>query len=516
MKVTIAGGAITAVQDMRKPKSYALWRVYDVTDALYGATGDGTTNDRTAIQNCFNAARSTAPVYFPAATYFLGTHTGGPNVLDLSALGDNITIKTGGFVELLVTTGSTGSVPRIIYLSNNSNFYCDPIAFRDTAYDDAAASVTGAIAFYVQNTTPTTWGNLYFQRILAQDMLTAISFVSKTGVAPSATDRIRNVFIGEINCYHTYYGLNCQNDGDGIFVGRLNGYQCKRIYYVYGVQQHKVSIIDRNPQGSTGKCYVARQVGGLNTSDLEIQYASRDYDAGPSGSMVVMDHIDLLGGEIADIRVNVDVRDSVSSYYPVYFRNYDGSGGSVDPTTVANITRDIRLSGSCDANGLPVHVEATYSALRRMEFHQGFNFVPDQTIYNRFQFNQNARSQTPIWGADSVAPSLGNGTITYDVDIVDGIAHVSIYLAMGNTTTFGTGGWYFQPGSYICKATTIGTCLFRDAGTAFFTGVCRINVTSSSIYCFSNNNSNNVGPTVPFTWANTDELWLSIAFPISA
>jgi len=78
--VTTSGGNITAVTDYRVPRSYMLRGVLDVTDPLYGATGDGVTNDLAAIQAAIARAPGSgtggpARIFFPCGTYIIGTTT---------------------------------------------------------------------------------------------------------------------------------------------------------------------------------------------------------------------------------------------------------------------------------------------------------------------------------------------------------------------------------------------------------------------------------------------------------
>ncbi len=526
MKVTISGAAITGVQDLRVPVSFPQLGMYSVKDPLYGAVGDGVTNDKTAIQNCFDAAcyGGNKTVYFPAGSYHLGTATGGTNILNLSALGDGIAIKTSGFVELVCNTGSLNSIPRFFYLANNSHFYCDPIHFRDTGGDQTDAVVNagdqrGAVGFYIQNATPANWGDLYFTKIYATNMIAAVIIVQKSGAAATYASRIRNVRIGQIVCEECYYGFNGQNDGDNVTIGLLYNTLGRRIYYVYGVSDHTVVAHDYNGRGSTGKCYIARQVGGLNTTGINLKYRNRSHNLA-GGVLVAIDHIDLLGGEIAGITVDVDVKESSASYIPVKFRNYTGSGGSETSNPSTNYTRDIRLSGSCDANALActTTTSISYAAKRLLDFIPGYNFLPDQQIYNAFQLGQVSHAQaTPEWKGDSVDPGIGNGTILYNLDIINGMAFVSIEIDMGSTTTYGTGNWYFQVPNITASQLGLGAAFYLDAGTAIYTGTAVINAGSSSIYLYTNNGAGQgVRSTVPHTWASTDKLQFSIAFPVAA
>lgn len=480
----------------------------------YGALGDGTTNDATAIQAAFNASKR---VFFPAGTYFLGSHSGNDNIIDLSALGDDIRIHTAGKVEFLCTTTFATAVPRIFYLKGNNNFYCEPVHFRDTGF---TLTPTGAVGFYLSNlNTAVNWGNCTFESITSVDM-TASMFCVANPV--SATTRIRGVHIGTLNSYNCYYGFNCQNDGDGVTIDSLTAYQNKRPYYVYGVAGHTVSrLFNRYPRPSTGQVLIARQVGGLNTRGITVNYTCRDSAADYDTNYyhVSFQHVDLLGGEIADCTVNINIDDTAAvNYYPVSFINYTGSGGSETTGASSNYVQDIRLSGSCNAYGQDPHVVATYAARRQMRFTSGRNFLVSQELVAAFQLTQSSRANTDLqWTAVTVNPDIGNGTLRYDIDIVNGMVTLNIHLTMGSTTTYGTGGWIFDGWNpnFNCKATSLGSWYALDSGTGYYTGVAKISANSDNIFCFYSGGGDTVKSSIPHTWAVNDTLDITITFPIS-
>ena len=126
---------------------------------------------------------------------------------------------------------------------------------------------------------------------------------------------------------------------------------------------------------------------------------------------------------------------------------------------------------------------------------------------------------TPAWTSTGTAPAIGNGTIV-GASITTGPKTIDfrILITMGSTTTYGTGSYRF---SLPVTAATLGTGSgmniaghLTDTGTAVW-GVqsCRF-VTTSTIELLAPTATADarlavVAQTVPFTWANTDILFIS-------
>src|SRR3989339_1555883 len=96
----------------------------------YGATGNGTTNDATAIQNAINAAQSGDTVYFPAGTYKVNSTLILPIGISLVGVStDNVTgtIIKAGHSSVLINADSAVDIPingnqsiSYIYFNGNS------------------------------------------------------------------------------------------------------------------------------------------------------------------------------------------------------------------------------------------------------------------------------------------------------------------------------------------------------------------------------------------------------------
>lgn len=88
--------------------------IFNVQSAACGATGNGSTDDRLAIQTCINLAKANTPatVYFPPGTYFLGS-TGTIAILQISDFSTQWTINFV-FSGATLTTAQTNKP--ILYL----------------------------------------------------------------------------------------------------------------------------------------------------------------------------------------------------------------------------------------------------------------------------------------------------------------------------------------------------------------------------------------------------------------
>ena len=134
-QVTVAAGAITASLDRRVPRSYAQWRVYDITDPLFGATDDGLINDATAIQAAFNRGRR---VYIPTGTYHVGTTT-------LTVPNQTIVFGDGPTRSMIVYAGTGDGIQINNPINSSTGAY---ITLKDFAVLCSGAPVTpgGCIA----------------------------------------------------------------------------------------------------------------------------------------------------------------------------------------------------------------------------------------------------------------------------------------------------------------------------------------------------------------------------------
>ena len=123
-------------------------------------------------------------------------------------------------------------------------------------------------------------------------------------------------------------------------------------------------------------------------------------------------------------------------------------------------------------------------------------------------------SYTPTWTAASINPSIGNGTITGQYKLIGKTCFVRGNIAMGSTTTFGSGEWYVSMPFTASHADAIlMTAQLLDNGTAWYNAVINgaragFNFKSAIQYQATGGTANDVNATAPFTWASSDRfLW---------
>jgi len=122
------------------------------------------------------------------------------------------------------------------------------------------------------------------------------------------------------------------------------------------------------------------------------------------------------------------------------------------------------------------------------------------------------------WTATGVAPAIGNGTITARYCQIGKTVTYQIHLDPGNTTTFGTGAWFFNaPVAPTANAQdlAVGSAHCLDSGTGYFAGVTKFSGTS--LYAVGSGESDGTqwGQNSPMTWVDADSGSFSIIYEVA-
>lgn len=118
---------------------------------------------------------------------------------------------------------------------------------------------------------------------------------------------------------------------------------------------------------------------------------------------------------------------------------------------------------------------------------------------------------TPTWTAATSNPTIGNGTISGSYQLRGKFLIWRVELTMGSTTTFGSGGYRFSTPATLASSRLatngFGIC-FDNSATSFYP--MQIYKQATTTTAFVDAGSGSVGgPTVPFTFATSDEIWFT-------
>ncbi|MER6098333.1 hypothetical protein ABT154_21245 [Streptomyces sp. NPDC001728] len=127
------------------------------------------------------------------------------------------------------------------------------------------------------------------------------------------------------------------------------------------------------------------------------------------------------------------------------------------------------------------------------------------------------QTYTPTWTAATTNPVLGNGSIVGRYKRIGKTVHLQIDLAMGSTTTYGSGAWSVTLPLVAAAASgsRIGTA--QALGGTRFQGQVVISSAASGTSAFfpasaSVSNLSSVASNVPFAWASGNELRITVTY----
>ena len=121
---------------------------------------------------------------------------------------------------------------------------------------------------------------------------------------------------------------------------------------------------------------------------------------------------------------------------------------------------------------------------------------------------------TPVWTAASSNPVIGNGTIVGYYKLIGKTCFVRGNVAMGSTTTFGSGEWYISmPFTASNSDGILMTANLLDNTTAWYNATVNgaragFNYKSAIQYQNTGGTADSIASTTPFTWTNSDRfIW---------
>jgi hypothetical protein len=234
------GAVNTNVQD--KLREYV-----SVTD--FGATGDGVTDDRAAIQEAVDYVQSIGggDILFPPGTYILASYT----TTVSGVAGEHISMvnyQNINFVGYGATLKSTLAQTAIIFYLDG----CRNMSFEGFNYETpfvrtpGTATITtdgGAPFFLVANTRDS--NSIDIENNRAFNVYWFLR-VAETATSKANGYRVRGIGVNNVLVVNGYYGLNFANDGDLVNVTNFRLVSGIRTYFPYGVCNHDIQYTSTN------------------------------------------------------------------------------------------------------------------------------------------------------------------------------------------------------------------------------------------------------------------------------
>lgn len=317
------------------------WSDFDVE--AYGATGDAVTVDAVAIKAAITAATlfGGGDVTFPSPTYNLGNRSGGETIFDTGSISN---IRFIGPTTLLVNT-TDQSVTQIFYVANPQNVEWRNIYFRDTGTslsvdwkgsDCIRCYGTGAVATYNG------------VRIIGCRADNVVSFVI-FGNTLDTDARIRDIRVEDCIIRNSYYGVVCQENGDGLR-GNWRCENVRRAYFPYGVTDHSVEISithDGVALGANSACLIKRYKRDTKNISVKLRFYGSVVQYGTG---ITLEHQPIANAPstIEDIDIDLHISENIvnnNSMVPFRFRSYTDVGVE-ETVTTANRWDKVSLRGS--------------------------------------------------------------------------------------------------------------------------------------------------------------------------
>ena len=257
--------------------------------------------------------------------------------------------------------------------------------------------------------------------------------------------------------------------------------------------------------------------------------------SGPLRGNIISGGLDVNGGVTGSFKGNIDgvaayattivVSNSSTttdtSLFPVF---------SLSPVLASYTSLYSHASSSFFYNGVTrrLHMEGfvVSGSNNTAEISGSFNVSGSTNLTGSVTINQSRidngwTAYTPEWTAASSNPAINNGTIEGYYKVIGKMCFVRGNIAIGSTTTFGTGEWYVSMPFTASHADAIlMSANLLDNGSGWYNATVAgaragFNHKAAIQYQSAGGTANDINPTQPFTWANSDRFMWNGSYEIA-
>jgi len=316
--------------------------------------------------------------------------------------------------------------------------------------------------------------------------------------------------------------LNVKNIGGILVNGGITGSLMATNGVVSGSQQ----IIDYNifAVTSSANTFYGMQTisGSLRVSGslrTNIITGGLDVNGGITGS--VKGNLDGVANYAATIAISNTGTTTDTSLFPAFtsapvLGSYSNLYSHASSSFFLNgVTRRVHMEGLViSGSNNNVEISGSFNV-------SGSTNLTGSVTINESRIDNGWTAYTPQWTAASVNPVINNGTIEGYYKVIGKTCFVRGNIAMGSTTTFGTGEWYVSMPFTASHADAIlMTVTLLDNGSGWYNATMAgaragFNHKAPIQYQSAGGTANDINATQPFTWANSDRFMWNGSYEIA-
>lgn len=334
----------------------------------YGATGDGVTDDTTAIQTAVLAGQG-GTIFFPKGTYRIASAptTSGSDTYYFQITGDNTSIKANNAVFSLeydfLTNTTTGSLFNI----NSATDVCIDSIYA-TASETTSQVSYGYNAVLINNGSKNIEiGQIYSENAVNGFVVTDTGANYRASARYSATTASSNIHVGNVyvkndttggNLSTVGYGVSLSHSGNNTTIDNVRCINTLRACFLYGVHDVRMNV------WSTDTAAAGLNLGSFaSVENIDIHYREDGQENSGSHAASNIAQINAkekstLGGGSNDLgadtprahiirNVNVHFDVDVANRSSLCFLGKEADNPASEDTAEGIIISDIKFSGRC-------------------------------------------------------------------------------------------------------------------------------------------------------------------------